>query len=496
MSVKETKDAIDKLLGDNSLDVKPIHDNALDDFFSTMDEKNLVEQAQGALNEYHSMLKKKILEEDRIDLLAEEVLGYVIENHHDDIITSQQALQVDKKQMTLAFRGAGKSTIGCIVRAIYEILKNPNIRILMGSHTAAQAEDFLREVKEHFENNETFIAVFGNWVGDKWTNSEIVVNARTRVRREATITTRGVGSGLAGKHFDLIIGDDLAHETNSRTHVQRERVITWFYKTMMPTLDPGGRLFINGTRWHPHDLYGYLITNDPTITVLIIPLLTEDGQSAWPEKFPIDNVLAMRQEYGLPVFETQYQMNTNAMEGKVFNYDAFHFYEELPSELVHFGGVDLAISMKDKSDYFAFCTIGVDLTTNKKYVVAIYRGRLRFQQQTDYIIKEYFKFDHIKIGIESNAYQAAQLYTVQDQIGKNRAIPVYTLKDKKTRGMKLAAKCENEEVYFHKSQMQLIEECMALPDGDNDDLFDALEIAYSTATTGIRKKRRVEPGVM
>ena len=496
MSIEKTTNAIDEVIGDQAEEIKPIHDVALDDFFVTMDEKNLVEQAQGALNEYHEMLKSKILDEDRIDLLAEEVLGYVIEPHHDLILVNQQGLEVNRKQMTLAFRGAGKSTIGCIVRTIFEILKNPNIRILLGSHTAAQAEDFLREVKEHFENNEVFRSIFGDWVGDKWTTGEIVVSTRTKVRREATVTTRGIGGSLAGKHFDLIIGDDLAHEDNSRTVHQRDRVITWFYKTMMPTLDPGGRLFINGTRWHPQDLYGYLTKNDPNISILIIPILSDEGESAWPERFPIDHILDMKQEFGLPVFETQYQMNTTAMEGKVFSYDSFHFYEQLPAELIYFGGVDLAISMKDKSDYFAFCTLGVDLTTNKKYVVAIHRGRKKFQQQTDYIIKEYFKFDHIRIGIEANAYQASQLYTVQDQIGKNRAVPLYTLKDKKTRGMKLAAKCENEEIYFHKSQMMLIEECMALPDGDNDDLFDALELAHTTATTGIRKRRREEPGVM
>lgn len=488
----ELIDAIDEAIENAG----PLHNDALDDYFQTIDEKNLIEQAQGAINELHAMIRDQVLKHGRIDILEEECLGYGLEPFHEQILAAQNKCRPGKKQMTLAFRGAGKSTVGCVGRCVFEILRNPNIRILIASETQAQADAFLREVREHFEANETFRAIFGDWVGPKWGASEIIVNKRTKIVREGTVTAIGVGGPTVGKHYDLIIGDDCAVEKNSRTENQRERVVTWFYKSLMPTLEPDGRVLINGTRYHPQDLYGYLLKNDPTIVTTIIPILTEDGKSQWPEKWPIDQIIDMKAEYGLPVFETQYQMNTNAMEGKIFSYDSFHFYETLPQSLLKFQGADLAISMKEGNDYFAHCTIGVDLETQKKYIIDIHRGRKKFQEQTDYMLKQFYRHDPMRLGIEANAYQGAQVYTMQDHVGKNRAIPIYTLKDKRTRAMMLAAKCENEELLFHRSQMTLIEELIAMPDGDHDDLFDALDIAHTTASANIKKQRRSEPGLM
>ena len=482
----------DKLGSVKTTDVNP---RVVDQYFESIDEKILAEQVQGALNEYCSIIRRKVLEEDRIDVLAEEVLGYDLEEHHSEILASQQA-PIDGRQMTLAFRGAGKSTVGTVARTIFEILKNPNIRILIGSNTQLQAEIFLREIKAHFESNDKLKQIFGEYVGPKWDAREIVVKGRTKQYRESTVTCIGVGGPTASRHYDLLILDDLVDEENSRTELQRERLQIWYYKSLMPTLLSGGRILLLGTRWHPKDLYGYIIKNTPLIRVLIIPAIRESGVSAWPSEWPIDKLLRIKAEVGVPIFETQYQMNTNAMEGKIFSFDSFFWYENLPQNLIRFQGCDLAISKNVTSDFFSFCTIGLDPNTGKIYVVDIHRGRKTFREQEEYIQKQIFRHDPIKVGIEANQYQAALVGSVQEKFGKGKILGVYTQKDKVTRAMKLAAKCENEDILFHKSQMNLIEELMAMPEGEHDDMFDALDIAYTACKQGVRKKRANEPGLM
>jgi predicted phage terminase large subunit-like protein len=258
---------------------------------------------------------------------------------------------------------------------------------------------------------------------------------------------------------------------------------------------PGGRILHLGTRWHPQDLYGYILKNTPQIRSLIIPAITEDGRSAWEEAYTIDDLLQKKAEMGVPIFETQYQMNVTAMEGRIFSYDNFHFYDNAPGEMVKYQGVDLAISKKTQGDFFAHCTIGVT-GEGKAYVLDISKGRYSFRQQSDYIVKKFFQHDSVRVGIEANAYQGAQVEDIQGRIGKRKAIPIYTMKDKVTRAMKLAAKCENGDILFHRSQMMLIEELIKMPNGEHEDLFDALDIAVTTATTGIRKRRAIEPGLM
>lgn len=492
-NLKRAEENLDKAIAQSD---SALHGGVVDQYFQSVDEQILVEQVQGALNEYASMIRDMVLSQDRIDILAEEVLGYSLEDHHSEILESQQS-PIDGKQMTLAFRGAGKSTVGTVTRIIFEILKNPNIRILLSSNTQIQSEIFLREIKNHFEANDKLRDIFGDFVGSKWDAREIIVRGRTKTHyKEATVTCIGVGGPTASRHYDLIIGDDLADEENSRTELQRDRLWTWYMKSLIPTLMSHGRLYILGTRWHPQDLYGTLIKNNIIQKLCIIPAIRTDGTSAWPEEWSIDKLLKLKAEMGVVIFETQYQMNTTAMEGKIFSFDSFHWYDQEPEDLVHVGGCDLAISQKDTADYFAMAIIGVEPKTNRKYVLKIHRGRKRYGEQTDYITKEIFTHDLIKCGIEANAYQAAQVAAVGEKVGKGKVIPIYTQKDKTTRAMKLAAKCENEEILFHKSQMLLIEELLSMPDGENDDMFDALDIAIQTAGQGLRKKRSVEPGLL
>lgn len=486
------QEELDKILQETAVGLEDV---AVDNYFETVDQQILIEQVQGALNEYAAMIREKVLIENRIDILAEEILGYTLEDHHVQILESQQD-PIEGKQMTLAFRGAGKSTVGTITRIIFEIIKNPNIRILLASNTQIQSEVFLREVKNHFAANDKLKDIFGDFVGSKWDSREIIVRGRTKTHKESTVTCIGVGGPTASRHYDLIIGDDLADEENSRTELQRERLWTWYMKSLIPTLLSHGRLFILGTRWHPQDLYGQLLKLYSIQKLCIIPAIREDGTSAWPNEWPIDKLLKLKAEMGLVIFETQYQMNTAAMEGKIFSYDSFFWYETAPTDMIKVGGCDLAISQKETADYFAMVILGIDVKTNRKYVLKMHRGRKKYTEQTAYISKEIIGGGLIKCGIEANAYQAAQVTEVSDVVGKGKVLPVFTLKDKTTRAMKLAAKCENEEILFHKDHMLLIEELLSMPDGEHDDLFDALDIAVRTATEGLRKRRENEPGLL
>lgn len=59
----------------------------------------------------------------------------------------------NRASMDLAPRGFGKSTVGDVDFCITKILREPNVRIMIGSKTQTQAEAFLKEVRTHFEQN-------------------------------------------------------------------------------------------------------------------------------------------------------------------------------------------------------------------------------------------------------------------------------------------------------------------------------------------------------
>src|SRR5258706_624485 len=161
-------------------------------------------------------------------------------------------------KLSLTPRGSLKSSIGTIGHSVQEIVKNPNIRILLASEKFTISTAFLTEIKGHFEKNEKFRALYGNLVGkDKWTGTEIPVSNRTMWRKEPTISCAGIDVTKVGMHYDRIKVDDPHSDQNTQGQDQIDKVIRWF-KLLFSLLDPGGYLDVNGTIWHYGDLYNYI----------------------------------------------------------------------------------------------------------------------------------------------------------------------------------------------------------------------------------------------
>jgi len=108
------------------------------------------------LDHYRSMgnewIKRQVIENDRIDILAS-ILGYTLKPFHTAMLQFQFK---HEESMILAFRGAGKSTMCTVVKAVHYLLKDPNLRIVIVSKTTSNASDFLIEIKEVFEHHAVF----------------------------------------------------------------------------------------------------------------------------------------------------------------------------------------------------------------------------------------------------------------------------------------------------------------------------------------------------
>jgi len=459
---------------------------------------------------YHSMsnemLRRAIIENDRIDLLATLVLGYQVQPLHMAMLTFQFK---HAKSMQLVFRGAGKSTVCTIAKTIHILLKNPNLRICIASKTSGNAEGFLREIKGHFENNQKLQDVFGPYFDPrlvtKWDNREIDVLPRTIHTKESSVTCVGVEGTIVSKHYDLIISDDLVDEENSRTKYMRDKVQTWLYQTLDPCLMPPdpkvphrGEHHILGTRYHYDDLYGHLLENEFKGCYQVIPALDEHDRSPWPEMYPPKWFAEKRENAGTIVFNSQYQCDTEAMKGEVFQYDDCQIIDdsEIPNQLRIYQGVDLAITENEKNDQFADVIIGRDKAGNI-YVMDAFMDHISFPKQKRQALEFYEEWDPIRAGIESNAYQAALHQALKEDNKDYRFHPIYTDKDKMTRAWKLSPLFEAKRVFFRKNLSKLVEQFVLFPSHRFKDGVDAFDLAYrSSWMKNRRRKREYEPGVI
>lgn len=418
----------------------------------------------------------------------------------------------NQASMDLAPRGHGKSTIGDVDFCITKVLRNPDVRIMIGSKTQTQASAFLKEIRTHFEQNVNLIRIFGDWKKSRdnvWNDKEFTVNRRTMIKKEATVSALGASGAVVSKHFDIIIGDDLVGFENARTEAQRKVLKEWFYSSLYPTLEPDGEIHILGTRYSPMDLYEDLIKSKNYKVNVQQAITVKDGQeySLWESKFSLEKLRSIREEAGLIIFNMQYQNNTELAKGKIFKYKYFKHFEEydidydlnrvrvkvLDSQGVPYWipvriymGADLAISEDETSnnDYFVLTVIGVDKNKNV-YVLDYLKERLTFNAQLNAIL-DYGKnkFPMVeRIGVETVQYQKSLAQEIR-RLSLLPVINIQTSKDKVTRAMRRSALFENGKVWF-RIGMDDLEECLLLfPEVDHDDLFDGLDFALTVADQG------------
>jgi len=435
--------------------------------------------------------------------------GYTLEPFHEEWIEFTGRRRFS---LILAPRGFAKSAILTEAYALWLLARNPDTRILIVGATHNKAVAFLRAIRLHIEHHKLLCIVFPELCRPareektrKWNDAEIDVAGKSSASKGTSITARGIGGDIISKHYDVILADDLVEESNARMSEQREKLMTWFYTSLLPTLEPDGELRIIGTRYHYMDLYGKLIGTDDEPGAfyeshLISQAITDSGESLWPLRFPLTDedaarlegkpksLHAIKEESGSIIFNAQYQNDVRAMKGALFKPEWIQTYDALSPnrDYAAYMGMDLAISKSETSDYTAIVTVLID-KEGFIFVAGASRARLSFYEQQQYLQAIYLRWlqddrcaGPLQVGIEATAYQQA----LPDEMKRKTSIPIKAVKptvDKVTRAHQLSALMEAGKVFLHKSLTELREELLLFPEAAYDDLVDALIIAVILA---------------
>lgn len=204
----------------------------------------------------------------------------------------------DRKLLLMAFRGAGKSTLVGLFCA-WLLSRDPNLRILVLSADLALAKKMVRVVRRLIERHPQTGGLRPD-EPDQWAAGQFTVRRRLELR-DPSMLARGIGSNLTGSRADVVICDDVEVPRTADTAPKREDL-----RTRLAEVDfvkvPGGLTLYVGT---PHSYY--TIYADAARAEIgeerpfldgfrryVVPVLDEDGTSAWPERFGLDAVASMR----------------------------------------------------------------------------------------------------------------------------------------------------------------------------------------------------------
>jgi len=423
----------------------------------------------------------------------------------------------DSEQRRVAIaapRGTAKSTTTSLIYPLWKLAfkrSDEDLFIVIVSESQAQSINFLSRIKYHLFHSEKFTELFGDMgptTAKRWTNNDIILANGTRII--------AVGTGQRVRGFiegdtrpNLIIVDDFESELNAFTPEARAKNKKWMTEAVIPSLSDDGKVVMIGTVIS-EDCFLYWIKQSSAWKVLWYSIWDDDEKSIWPERFPRERILQIKEEFAsignLNGFYQEYMNIAQSPDNAPFKPEwmQMHHYdfeirsgqallvqkldkdEEKLIPIDVYCGVDPASSLSARADYFVIATIGVD-NENNKYAIDIFRERITPSKQPETIINTYKKYRPRRMKIETTGYQEA-LRVGTRELMKEEGLYIPGLEagvkprtKKSERLLSMVPMFARKQFYFRPEDIKGQQEFLSYPKGRHDDVMDAIWTALDGA---------------
>jgi hypothetical protein len=348
-----------------------------------------------------------------------------------------RCIQVAHKQHTYL---AGKSLTVThntqqlsIARPLYELGKNPRLRVVIVSATSKQAAKIAGTIKRYIEASPELHAVFPTLrPGSPWTGDGFTIKEQPPHIKDPSVQVVGMFGHILGARIDLLVLDDVLDFENTRTEYQRQKAYDWIKSTLFGRMTPNSRIIAVGNPWHPEDAMhrfgkeGWHFIRHPVVDA--------NGHSTWPYRWPMARIEEAREQMGPLEFARQMLCQARSDADSRFRRTWIEWCMELArNEGVEylvprcdptpgfqtFTGVDLGISRKRSGALSVLFTIGYEKATKRKTILDIQSGRWTAPEILNKISDVHTRFDS-QIYVESNAAQ-----DFIRQFAENMKVPVH-----------------------------------------------------------------------
>jgi hypothetical protein len=324
----------------------------------------------------------------------------------------------------------GKTTQLAVARTLWELGRDPTLRIGIVSNTYGQAEKIVRSVARYIEQSEPLHRVFPELrKGEQWSAGKITVR-RPYVSKDPSVQAVGVHGALLGARLDRLIVDDVLDYENTRTAKLRQDLWDWYHATLEGRLTARGKSLVIGTAFHPDDFL-HRLARVPGWHAVRYPVVDEAGNPRWPERWPLARIEEKRARLGPMEFARQLLCVARADSEARFKREwldrclqrgngktvAFGL-SVLPPGVKTYTGVDLAVQQHAAADSTVLFTIAVHPNGDRE-VLNCEAGKWAGPEIVQRIIDHHRRYMSVVI-VENNA---AQDFIVQFARG-SYAIPI------------------------------------------------------------------------
>jgi predicted phage terminase large subunit-like protein len=397
--------------------------------------------------------------------------------------------------------GSAKTTYASILFPAWWFSQHPSSSVILTSHTADLAKYFGKQGRD--------VAREYSWQLGYGLKSRMGAAGHWQTLDKSEFFAAGVRGPLTGHRADLaIIDDPVKSQADADSPRLREQLWSWFRADLTTRLKPNGRIVLIMTRWHPDDLAGRLLAQDPDEwSVLRLPAVAEDNDplgripdaALWPDWENDAALLRKRNTMGQRAWSALFQQSPRLIEGSLFKTDCIDIFDEAPAR---FNGQvvrawDLA-STTTSGGNDPDWTVGVKLAradTGRFIILDV--KRLRGSPRTvEDAIAETARVDGklVSIGLPEDPGQAGkvQVVWITSRLAGYRVKSSRESGAKTTRAAPMASQVEAHNVAMVRANWNyaFIEELRDFPFGRKDDQVDALSHAFRMLTDGLSKPTR------
>ena len=335
---------------------------------------------------------------------------------------------------------AGKTQNISVARVLYELGRDPSLRILILSNTHAQASRIIGALASYIEHSETLHQVFPHLTPTKrktepWKplSGQLTI-ARPTFSKDASITASGIHGAILGARYDLVIVDDILSYENCRTQDGRKQTVEWMQSTVHGRITAQGRMIVIGTAFHPEDALHHYAKSFSEMAneqrAFRYPVIDDSGNPRWPDVWPIERIEKKKAELGSLEFSRQmlcvarddstsrFQrqwIDTALALGR--NREMAYALQKVPNGYATYTGVDLAVQQHSAADLTVLTTI-IQHPNGQREILAIESGRWTGPDIVDRIVDHHRRYSSV-VTVENNA---AQEFIVQ--YAKGAGVPV------------------------------------------------------------------------
>lgn len=337
-------------------------------------------------------------------------------------------------------RGHCKSTVLTTALTIQKLLKNPEERVGIFSHTRPAAKAFLRRIKLVFENSEIIKTCFPEiaWANPqkqapKWSEDDGITIQRQGFYAESSVEAYGLLEGMpTGKHYTHRVYDDIETADLVQSPDTINKLKDAFDMSQNLSSADGTHIIV-GTTYHHEGLLQWLRDRKDLEDVRMYETSVRtathngqpDGEPVFLSKYQLDQLRVNKHTFfcqqlldPTPRGETVLQPNLTVVK-----------YSEIPKDLYRFMVIDQAGTRADGCDW-AMHVVGVAPDTDDTGASTIYLldtciEVLKHEAAVEEIVRMYMRNGVIlKVGVEKVGLSTTELHVTKALQQKGRRISV------------------------------------------------------------------------